>query len=59
MIMNDFGKHLKMGMVARGTKLVIGSVPPPDLWGRERVLRSNQLPMANNLTNHTCVMKPP
>ena len=31
----------------------------PDLWGGERDWRLNWLPMAKDLINHACVMKPP
>ena len=31
----------------------------PDLQGEKSSLRLNQLPMANELINHVCIMKPP
>lgn len=58
-----FGKYLRMGGWLPGEPTLNGvwnfRSPPPDLGGVERNESLHQSPMANELINHACVIKPP
>lgn len=54
---------LRLGAGCQGNQPGIGglelSVPPPGLWGKEKGWRWKQSPVAIDLINQACVMKPP